>query len=270
MKYDLAVAYRIYPGISKSPAVHSDDKYKMSEFCLASFKAALGDLKAKIWVLLDKCPPEYDELFLKYFDRQDLEFVRLHGIGNAKSFIKQIEILLGQSESDIVYFAEDDYYYFPNALQEACNLMKQVNVDFVTTYDHLDYYTHKLHDHPTKVTVSGNRHWRQSNSTCLTFMTNKKTLNRAQKTFKTYRFNNYDASIWLSLTKFRIFNPFVLIGSMFSGNNLLKTYLKCWFFGWRQNIFGKKYKLLSPIPTLSTHLEKTCLSPSINWDNYFK
>ena len=42
-KYDLTVAYRIYPEISRSPAVFSSDKYKLSEFCLKSFKESLGD-----------------------------------------------------------------------------------------------------------------------------------------------------------------------------------------------------------------------------------
>lgn len=54
--YDLAVAYRIYPQVSKVPPVFSQDKYKLSEFCLKSFKNSLGDLRAKIIVLLDGCP----------------------------------------------------------------------------------------------------------------------------------------------------------------------------------------------------------------------
>ncbi len=36
--YDLTVAYRIYPKISRSPAVFSDNKYKLSQLCLKSFK----------------------------------------------------------------------------------------------------------------------------------------------------------------------------------------------------------------------------------------
>ena len=42
--YDLAVAYRIYPGVSKVPPVFSQDKLKLAEFCLKSFKDSLGDL----------------------------------------------------------------------------------------------------------------------------------------------------------------------------------------------------------------------------------
>lgn len=92
--YDLTVAYRIYPKISRSPAVFSDNKYKLSQLCLKSFKESLGDLKVKLFVLLDGCPPEYEELFLKYFNTEDLEFIRLNSIGNLETFRIQIEILL--------------------------------------------------------------------------------------------------------------------------------------------------------------------------------
>ena len=43
-KYDLTVAYRIYPKISRSPAIYRNDKFKLSEFCLKSFKDSLGIL----------------------------------------------------------------------------------------------------------------------------------------------------------------------------------------------------------------------------------
>jgi hypothetical protein len=58
-RFDLAVAYRVYPGISKEPAVHADDKLRLAELCLRSFKEALGTLRVKVWALLDGCPPEY-------------------------------------------------------------------------------------------------------------------------------------------------------------------------------------------------------------------
>jgi hypothetical protein len=44
---DLAIAYRIYPRVAK-PAValpFSDDKLRLSEICLRSFKESLGGLR---------------------------------------------------------------------------------------------------------------------------------------------------------------------------------------------------------------------------------
>jgi hypothetical protein len=51
---DLAVAYRMYPPVSK-PAIgmpFGEDKYLLSEVCLKSFRESLGGLSAKIWVLV--------------------------------------------------------------------------------------------------------------------------------------------------------------------------------------------------------------------------
>jgi hypothetical protein len=44
---DLAIAYWIYPGVSKVSAVFADDKLTLSTLCLQSFKKALGPLKVK-------------------------------------------------------------------------------------------------------------------------------------------------------------------------------------------------------------------------------
>ena len=114
--YDIAIAYRIYPKVAK-PALglpFSDNKLRLSEICLRSFKQSLGSLRAKIWVLLDQCPEDYADLFLKYFSREDLSLIRLPGIGNQATFGKQIDILLQQTDSNLVYFAEDDYVYLPD------------------------------------------------------------------------------------------------------------------------------------------------------------
>ena len=86
--YDLAVAYRIYPKVSKVPLVFGDNKFKLAELCLRSFKNSLGSLRVKIWVLLDNCPAKYEELFKKYFDINDLEIIKLPGIGNRGTFKK--------------------------------------------------------------------------------------------------------------------------------------------------------------------------------------
>ena len=51
---DLAIAYRIYPGISKIPPIYSDDKFKLSELCLRSFKQSLGGLRVKIWAKIGR------------------------------------------------------------------------------------------------------------------------------------------------------------------------------------------------------------------------
>jgi hypothetical protein len=68
-RYDVAVVYRIYPKVAK-PALglpFSDDKERLSEVCLQSFRRSLGTLRAKVWVLLDGCPPQYADMFRRVF-----------------------------------------------------------------------------------------------------------------------------------------------------------------------------------------------------------
>ena len=101
---DLAVAYRIYPGVSKSPAFFSTDKYKLSEMCLHSFKRALGGLRMKIWALLDGCPPEYEALFRQTFQSSELEILPLNKIGNLATFSLQIDILNNSDTSSLCVF----------------------------------------------------------------------------------------------------------------------------------------------------------------------
>ena len=53
----VSIVYRIYPKVSKTPPVHSKDKYKLSELCLSSFVKSLEGIDFKVWILLDACPP---------------------------------------------------------------------------------------------------------------------------------------------------------------------------------------------------------------------
>lgn len=259
--YDLAVAYRIYPGVSKIPPVFSNDKLKLSELCLKSFKESLEDLKVKMIVLLDNCPVEYTELFEKYFSPEDLDLIQLDGVGNQSTFNLQINLLREQEYSERVYFAEDDYFYLPHQFKEMIAFMDiNDDVDFVSAYDHLDYYNHPLHKHDYETRSTDNRKWRTANSTCLTFLTTKKTLGESEKILKTYVNGNYDSSMWLALTKFQL-NPL----NMRKSTEMRKIIFRAWKDSWRQIIIGKRYKLWTPLPSIATHMENNCIAPGVDW-----
>jgi hypothetical protein len=272
-RYDVAVAYRIYPQVAK-PALglpFSDNKLRLSEICLRSFKQSLGSLRAKIWVLLDQCPHEYVDLFLKYFSQQDLVLIPLPGIGNQATFKKQIDILLQQTDSDLVYFAEDDYVYLPNQFRMMLEfLLAYEDVDFISPYDHLDCYNREIHRFPKWVRVQGNHHWRTAASTCLTFLTRKRTLKRKRYIFRTYPWRNHDCSLWLSLTKLSLFDPVAFLRLAVREPLFAKMIAKAWLYGWPQIFFGKRMKLWVPVPALATHLDIDALSPSIDWIKMMK
>ncbi len=268
-EYDLTIAYRIYPKVSKVPPVYQNDKFKLSEFCINSFKEGLGDLKAKVIVLFDNCPIEYEDLFKNQFEEEDLEFIHLEGVGNQATFGLQIKTLLDQEYSELVYFAEDDYFYMPHAFEEMVNLIKNGNVDFISPYDHLDYYKYIMHQHKVLITATEKRHWKTSNSTCLTFLTTKKTLQKTRKTFESYVNGNWDSSLWLSLSKEWLWNPFKIVSSYLKGDKLFAAImLKAWYHCWTQILFGKRYKLWTPIPTLGIHLESDYLPPTVKCLEY--
>mgnify|MGYP000860176484 CR=1 FL=1 len=268
-KYDLAIVYRIYPKVSKTPPIFSDNKLKLSELCLKSFAIALKEIKAKVYVLFDNCPQEYDQMFSQVLKGIDYEFIHFSGIGNAKTFSKQLEILTTQNLSDKVYFAEDDYFYFPNAFKEMINFLdNNKDVEFVTSYDHLDYYNDKFHKIKSEFRDFGNYKWRTVASTCLTFMTSKQNLIDTYDTFYSYTKKNYDAGLWLALTKYRIFGTSIYTESL-SRKLLFRVLIKMWFFNWKQIFFKKRWKLWAPVPSLSTHMESNFLSPGFNWNKIF-
>jgi len=265
--YDVAVAYRIYPKVSRVPPVLADDKYKLSELCLKSFKDSLGLLKVRMFVLLDDCPSSYEDLFKRYFDEQDLELVRLNGVGNHATFDMQIDVLLDQNFSEIVYFAEDDYLYLPTQFQSMVRFLREEQqVDFVSPYDHLDNYILDFH-HQLKnfIKFYDEKHWRTAASTCLTFLTTKTTLEETQNVFRSYAKGAGDKNLWMSLTKPRLLNPLIMLQYYRTNRRSLVLILDAWKFGWRQILFGKRRNLWLPIPSIATHMESDNLAPNFHW-----
>jgi hypothetical protein len=266
--YDVTVAYRVYPKVSRIPAIFADDKLKLAELCLRSFRESLGSLRVKVLVLLDGCPPEYAELFRKYFAPGDLELIPLDGVGNRMTFALQTKLLLEQSYSELVYFSEDDYFYFPDQLPSMVRLMRaQSDVDFATPYDHLDYYNRALHRYPTRKIAFEGREWRTVASTCLTFLTSKSVLRETQRVFDSYgrTRGNTDGGLWFSLTKFEIRNPLNLLRVGPEKTLFLSVAAMSWYFGWRQLLFGTKWNLWAPVPTIATHLDHRYLPPGYDW-----
>jgi hypothetical protein len=273
-KYDLAVAYRICPRMPKKEmAISPKDKLRLSEICLRSFRESLGSLRAKVWVLLDNCPSEYEALFRKYFDENDLELIKLDGVGNRPTFGLQMELLANQKDSEIIYFAEDDYLYLQNQFAEMIDYLKHhSDVHFISPYDHPDYYTMKFNDHKFEIRAFATHHWRTAVSTCLTFLTTKQILAKTKNVLDKYwKCGANDTTIWWSISKFNVLDPGKTLECLASNTLVCDasysllfavTWAKCW----KQILFGEKWKLWVPIPSIATHMEKKFLSPCIMWE----
>lgn len=272
--YDLAVAYRIYPALSKTPApIFNDSKYELARLCLKSFKAALGDLKVKLWVILDNCPAEYEKLFTALWEPEDLVLLRFEGLGNQKTFGKQVELLTEQDDSEFVYLAEDDYFYLREKFHLALDLLKHnPDVDFCSLADHPDLHRDEFHQHKMRLKVEQDQVWRTANGTTCTFLTRKSTLQQARRTFLSYtkitRWN-VDACMWLSLTKHHVFNVFDLATQPLIFPYRGASLLFAWLLNWRQILFGQRYKLFMPVPSLAAHMDATRMPPYIQWEKEF-
>lgn len=269
-KYDLAIAYRIYPKVSKVPAVHTVNKYELSRVCLESFYNAVKKVKAFVYIILDGCPPEYKELFEKTLIGIDYEFIDKDSVGNAQTFSLQMDLLLNQDKSEVIYFAEDDYFYLEDAFIELIKAVKDPRIDFLTPYDHPDTYNTDFHNYKKEYLEIAGRKWGIMSSTTMTFMTTKKILKETKHIFDTYTIRNYDASLWLSLTKLNAFNIALIIKFMFTNKPFFKIYLKLVYFTLSQVLFGKKRVLVQAVPALATHMEDAFLSHNIDWYKEFE
>jgi len=267
--FDLAVCYRIYPGVSRHPIFGFTDKLALVRMNLESFKQSLGGLKIKLWVLLDQCPPAYAELLKSLFADIDLVLVPLNGEGNQATFYRQIDILSTQTDADLVYFAEDDYLYLPGSLEHTVRFMQRhPEADFATAYDHADHYSKYIHQIQDQAIFEDGLRWRTITSTCLTFMGRRAALVESAEVFKTFSANP-DLGIWMALTKRRVCNPWSWVRSLRDGLFVSASHALAWRFAWRQILFGKRRTLWCPVPSLITHMEISGLAPGVDWEKRF-
>ncbi|HEY1789833.1 MAG TPA: glycosyltransferase family 2 protein [Verrucomicrobiae bacterium] len=268
-QYDLAVCYRIYPGVSGNPIFGFREKLPLLRLNLETFKDSLGGLKVKMWVLLDKCPAAYSDLLNELFPETEMKIISLGGEGNGATFRRQVDILRKQADSDLVYFAEDDYIYLPRSLEHTVQFMRgHSDVDFAAPYDHLDYHKSFLHRFRGPEIVEGGHRWRKVVSTCLTFMARKQAVEESAAVFNTYN-KNPDLALWMALTKIRVGNPWSWVRSLGDGLFFSASHALAWRYGWRHIVFGKRQTLWSPTPSLITHMESNGLAPGVDWEGMF-
>ena len=268
--FDLAICCRIYPRISGRPIFGFTNKLALVQLSLESLKRALGNLKPKIWFLLDNCPLAYEAHIHTGFTNYSYDIICLEGEGNGATFRRQIELLSTQSEADLVYFAEDDYLYLNGALEQGVAfLRKHPEAEFLTLYDHADYYTKHVHKIRSQHITMNQHTWREVASTCLTFMARRETLMQTTKVFQTFATGNSDLGIWLALTKRGVINPCAFIRSMGDGLFVNASHALAWHHAWKHIVCGKRRKLWAPLPSLATHMESSGLSPGVDWKNIF-
>jgi hypothetical protein len=164
-------------------------------------------------------------------------------LSNAGSFMYVLNFAIKNfDDNEKIYFAEDDYIYrenSPKIIEEGLDI-----ANYSSGYDHPDKYINHKEGGPnpfiekggelTRVILTKSTHWKVTNSCCMTFATTLKMIKEDYKIFENHcsTTHPYDFEIWCDLYK-------------------------------------KGRKLVSCIPSVSTHGETQWLGKFIDWEKEY-
>jgi hypothetical protein len=273
-KYDFAVAYRVYPKMGRQAIpIFKDDKFLLTRVAFKSFVQSMKGFRVKLWLLLDTCPPAYEEFFRAQWSGDSLTIINFQNKGNGGTFQEQISILTANEVADLYCVLEDDYFYLPDCFKRIHELfLNHPEIDYVTPYDHLEYYVSRhqemSHDvlEDTAMPV-----WRTVPSTTCSFITRLPALRDNTHAFRSYGrpflFNfGTDGTMWLAITKHRIYNPVRFLQWLKTAKYVAWSWFTAWTLCASDIIFKPRRKLWAPIPSLALHLVYSYLPPGIDWN----
>lgn len=222
----LYVFYRVFSGNESNRPIFDGTKYELVRLCWQSFIRQRTSDWGGIAVLLDNCPYEYVVLM------EGITQIRATW-GNKPSFQEQVQLaLMCVPDDGLILFAEDDYFWLPDAVQKMITFFKVYDDCFLSPYDHPDRYERQDNrDIDTKVVVAGKHHWRTVESTTMTFACMKPTLERHKD---------------------------IILHHGCEGRGM-------WY-----PIIDAGTKLWGPIPSLATHMVNGLLAPCIDWQAEFR
>ena len=199
--------------------------------CLTNFITHYGT--KDLHIICDNCEDSTIEFVKSKVSPTSLEVTNL---GNSPSFNYMIDRILKEcKDTDVVYLVESDYLHTPNIKY---NILDGLNFgEYVTLYDHPDFYKNyspniTVKNGTTKCVLNCGAlsHWRSVPGTTMTFATHVLTLrDDYEKIIKhTKSSPPSDCEMFLEITRYK--------------------------------------KLVSPIPSKSTHGAINCISKFVDWD----
>jgi hypothetical protein len=207
--------------------------------CLLSFVRAVEAARGEIDVvfLVDGEVPEREGRVMEQYGR--IEHPAAHG--NSRSHRWAVRLATSPAAPELVYLSEDDYLYLPASLSRLIAAAETIpEAHYFTLYDHPDrYHVPATRREPrARVFLSEGHHWRSTPSTCMTFGARRATLraDRWAHWVGTVRGFPRDDMIWRAtqgVPPFRLKFP--------------------------------KRLLISPVPSLATHMEVDHLAPGLEW-----
>jgi hypothetical protein len=215
-------------------------------------------------------------MFKRMWNPEDLVLVRYPGVAAGTTIYEASRILREQTDAEIVYFSDDDYVYLPGQFPQAVDFLKQnADADFVTLYDHPDLYSTDLHNITCEKRVFSGKNWSSCISTTHTFLAKRAALIETQRLFGGFfeGFKNKvspDLAMWMALTKKRVFNPIKFLRWSFTNRYWAFSVCLAWFYCWRQILFGRRYSLWTPVPSIANHMAAGYEAPGIDWPAEFQ
>jgi len=259
MTLKLFVYYRISDKGRPKEKLPNGDRYSCLKNAVKEFGAE------NIYVIADNCGPETLD-FIRSFAEQGLTFEET-SLGNSGSFIYMVDkIIASHKPDDSVYLLEDDYLHLPGAKKVILEGLEIA--EYVTLFDHPDKYKldgnggnpfNYKRPQKTRLYLTASTHWRECNSTTMTFSCKVKTLIDDYKIWKKYTktFIPLDYYAFWEITQNNISDMFmfffrlrkkyflILLGNQFRGSKIKK--------------------LISALPAYATHTELLTIAPIVDW-----
>ena len=254
---DLHVIYRISDKSFDKPKLPNAGKWD----CLANAVQEFG--AENFHVIADNC--KADTLDFLRGTGLTLEVTANGNAGTCRHIFN--EVINRYAPEDKLYLLEDDYLHLPGsrtALLEGLEI-----ADYVTLYDHPDMYHPDgkgmnpfVHDDMPKcsIFVTASTHWRTTVSTTMTFAAKCQTLLEDRDVWNAVFSgnvpNDFYAFVYLTVQDdLNEARRFAQTDRREAARLLVENYLS----------ERRKRRLISPLPSLSTHTEVNFLAPLIDW-----
>jgi hypothetical protein len=261
----LHLVYRYAPGAGAKPR----PTFFSKDSCLAAFlRTASAVDGADITFLHDgEATPERRRQLSEWG-----ELIELPSVGNARSKRAALSLLELRrwSDDDLVYFAEDDYLFVPDAFKRLLHAAAaDPNAQFFTLYDHPDYQRLALHRRFARrrgagIVVDGTR-WSQVRSTTMSFAARVGALRELSWAFWLGTRGSYpdDFGVFSGLQHT---GPHLLLRAIAAGRSLRDIDIARSLAARLVRRDECQWRLIAPVPSLATHVEVDMLAAGVDWE----
>ncbi|MCL2242939.1 MAG: hypothetical protein FWC03_00550 [Treponema sp.] len=256
----LYIYYRISDKSRPKEKLLNGDRFSCLRNAIKEFGAE------NIHVIADNCEKQTVD-FIRSFEKDGLTHEEIT-LGNSGSFVFMLDkIIKTRKPDDYVYLLEDDYLHKSGSKKVILEGLEIA--DYVTLYDHPDKYKLTIDGgnyfniknlQKTRIYLTKSTHWRECNSTTMTFSCKVQTLIDNYHIWKKYTktFIPKDNLVFCEISQSSISDLFMFFIKMQKTRFLILL----------RNQFkkNKMKNIISAIPSFSTHTELASIAPIINWD----